>query len=641
MSNADYKRSGGGAFATFVKTDVAFSYLDSSITYDVHNFAVSDPIQPGQAAMWEDEIIRIETVVEGGFTCKRGCADTVPQQHAAGSLIWLITPTSQVGTDRKERSAGEEIGVKVTPYTIGGGSLPVGNSDPDAITFNWRFFRPYPPANVKTNNAVWYSGAAINDATGGMNLTWFHRDRVLQADQLLGHSDASIGPEPGTTYTLRIYAPDGTTLLRTEPGIRGESFLYQHSKALKDFGYPASAVDGLATFSSEREGFESWEWYVTPMHIEPSASPITPVWMNFWQWAFEAPYIYNARHGLSQEPRAIGVASRPGDRMSDGYNLIRHWVEFVEEPPGSSIMVPHDHNDAVATGSYTPWFTLEFGITELETTINVGSMSLWDGVRIPNWGDLVGKIALIEMEYIVFKALDGDVYTIGRGVGDSIPSRHIAGVGVVFFDHVAVVDPNVRTAGETHEYRFQPLTYGSLPDPNTLPVTNMNSVFFNNRAIRPYNVAQLVVAGRPWYEEAQVVSGQALPISWAWRNRVTQGATPYDHAYPSISPEAGTQAVLTFFYFTPPTTPGGEPVQHVLRTVVVDPIYPTPGADANQGFYSYPYSFAQADGAAAGAALGICGTVVITCAIYTIRDGHASGFQHYWIPIRVPSYPCT
>lgn len=642
MSNVDYKQSGTGNFATFVKTDVALSHLDTTIDYTEFNAATIDAIQPGMACLIDEEIIRIETTGIRTMTVKRGCADTVPTIHAAGSLVWIIS--GSVGSDKKERSAGEQIAVKIAPFTIGGGALPVAMAPPQAVTFNWRKFRPYPPAYLFANTARWFAGATINDTTGSMNLTWRDRNRVTQSDQLVGHDDAQVAPEDGTTYTLRIYDQTGTTLIRAEPGIRGNAFMYQHAKALKDAGYPASPVNLLATFISERDAMESLQWYFIPVTVEPSASPIPSQWQNFWQYVQETPYIFNARKGYSvNDARAMAVASRPSDRMSDGYNLIRHWVTTEDsgevDGQGNPIYVQVQHNENVANGDYTPWFTLEFGVTELETEFNVSAMSLWDGVRLPSSGDLVGKIALIEEEFVEFQSLKGDVYTVGRGVGDTIPRRHIAGVGVVFFDHVSVVDPTGRAAGETHEYRFQPKTYGPLPDPNTLPVTGLNTVTFNNRALRPYNVAQLVVGGRPWYEEAQVVSGLPLEITWAWRNRQTQGSAAFDHTYPSIDPEAGTQAVLTFFYQTPPVNPGDPPVQHDLRTVVVSP-FTIPGEPGVQdGIFNYTYAMAQADGAVAGAALGICGSVVITCAIYTIRGGYAA-WQHYWIPIRVPSYPC-
>ena len=638
MSNADYKNSGYGPFASFVKTDAAIGFLDSTIDYTEFNFAVTDAFQPGMAAMWDDEIIRIETVGIRTFTCKGGCADTVPTQHAAGSIIWLLS--GSVGSDQKERSAGQTVAVKESPYTVGGGNLPIATVAPDEVTFNWRFFRPYPPAQMKANTAAWYSGAAINDTTGSMNLTWVDRNRVTQADQLLGHDDAGMTPEPNTTYALRIYKPDGT-LLREEPGIRGNAFMYQHSKALKDFGYPSSAVDGFATFTTERDGVQSYTGYVIPMHVEPSASPITPVWADFWQLVIETPYVYNARHGYGlNEGRGLAMAARPGDRMSDGYNLCWHWWTTEDsgtvDGNGNPIYVQVEHNAVLATGDYTPWFTLEFGITELETTINVAESSLWQGgVRVPDIGSLVGKIALINEELVIFKELHGDVYTIGRGVGDTIPARHIAGTGVVMFDNVGVVDPSPHVVGEQVDFRFQPLTYGSLPDINALPARNV--LRFNSRALRPYNVGQLVVGGRPWYEEAQVTSGLPLNITWAWRNRVTQGANTYDHAYPTIPPEAGAEVVVEFYYETPSPTPGGPPTEHPLRAAYVTP--QTVGGVVQDGFYSYPYAFAQADGNVAGRALGICGTVVIYCRIMSIREGYSS-WHNYRIPIRVPSYPC-
>lgn len=639
MSNADYELTASSVgFAAMIKMDNALSHLDTTIDYTDFSFDDVDPIVPGAALLMDEEIMVVDTVGIRTFTVKRGCADTIPATHAAGSLGWIM---DGAGYDEVEHSAGETISVKVQPFTMGGGVYPIGSDAPEKVDFVWRFYRPYPPAYVFANNARWFNGAAITDTTGSLNLTWRQRNRILQADQLAGHDDDNMTPETGTTYTLRVYqAVDGVPVLRrTEPGIVGTGHMYLLSKALHDFGYPSTPQDGYATLMSERDEMESLNMYTIPLHVEPSANPIESVWQNFWQYCSEAPYLFNLHHGIpGDEHRNFAVASRPGDRMSDGYNLMRHWIEYVDnvDGQGNHYTTEVPHVDLVATGEFTPWFTLEFGITELETTINVAATSLWDGIRVPPMSDLTGKIALIEQEYVIFKQKNGDVYTIGRGVGDTIPARHIAGIGVVFFDNVAVVDPVGRY--DTAKYSLQPLTYGPLPDPNLLP---LNTVPYNFRVARPYNVGQLVVNGRPFYEEAQATTGQPVVITWAWRNRITQGAVPYDHAFPSFSPEPGTQCVFTFFYQTPPVNPGDPPVQHDLRTVVVNPVYPTPGADANQGIFQYTYAMAQADGAVAGAALGVCGSVVITCAVYCLRDGIFPSLQHYWIPIRVPSYPCA
>ena len=101
-------------------------------------------------------------------------------------------------------------------------------------------------------------------------LHWVGRDRVLQADKLVPHVDPNIGPEPGVTYTARVY--DGDTVIRTEVGIVGVvgfphtnllSWTYPISQAVVDFDLDefGAAKEGYIRFCSTREGFDSWQDY--------------------------------------------------------------------------------------------------------------------------------------------------------------------------------------------------------------------------------------------------------------------------------------------------------------------------------------------------------------------------------------------
>lgn len=627
MSNADYKISPYSAsFNTFVIADAARSEIDTVIDYTDFNFDTTDAIQVGMAVLWEEEFCRVEAVGIRTFTVKRGCADTIPAPHAAGSRLWVI---DNPGTDRAEHAAGETVSIKVQPITVGGGTFPIANAPPMEIDFDWRFFRPYPPAYMMANTARWYSGAAINDTTGGMNLTWRHRDRVLQADQLVGHDEPSIGPEPGTTYTLLIRNASGT-VLRTEVGIIGEAFLYQQSKALHDFGSPGAPVGGSAHFYSERAGMISRQQYAIPLLVEPSAAPIESVWQAFAQIAFETPYILNARSAVTPDSVSTSAfAARPADRMSDNFDLIHHWSEVVDtgevdEEDNPIYETVHHYDTILADKVYSGWLTTDFALPELETTMTIRSSSLFDGVPL---AALVGKLGLIENELVAITAHDqtAGTITIGRGVGDTVPARHIAGTRMWIVEP-ANIDANNR--GGAVDWRFAPGVFGTPVNAATLPPVVAT---YNSRAARPYNVGQLVVAGRPWFEEAVMQDGQALAITWAWRNRVTQADTARDHAYPTVPPEAGTQAILQFFYEQPPG------VNHVLRSVTIDPV--VVADETLDGAYSYPYATATTDGNIAGAAQGVCGTTIIKCRLFTVVGGLQS-LQHYDIPIRVPSFPC-
>ena len=109
-----------------------------------------------------------------------------------------------------------------------------------SIEADQRVFRPYPPGNVQVNNTSIY---LINDEEFAFSqpvISWAHRDRKIQADVLVGHFEGSIGPEPGTTYTIRVLAEDGATLLREVSGIEDATWTYTTEMQADDLP-PATA----------------------------------------------------------------------------------------------------------------------------------------------------------------------------------------------------------------------------------------------------------------------------------------------------------------------------------------------------------------------------------------------------------------
>lgn len=599
MANSDYIQSGVGSFAANITLDTPVDQDTGIFSFTDFNYPRIDAVVVGSVGMIENEIFEVIDVGIRQFTVKRGCADTIPAIHVAGTLCWFFDTAT--GTDRREYSATQVIGVKVSPFTTGGGAVPINTVSPDAVEFNWRFFRPYPPAQMMINGARWHVDATVSEAQPNLAMSWVDRDRILQANQLLGQDDAGIGPEPGTTYTLRVHDTSGT-LLRTEVGIRGTTFNYQWPQVVYDFG---PSTTGYLVFGSTREQFDSLYGYVMNITVDP-AGTLTSDFLPFDQLAIESPYIINV--ALIAPPDynyGVGVAARPADRMADVYRLLGAPIDDGQN-------------------KFTPWVTADFKLPELETILNVRSSSLYDGVVVTP--ALIGTLALIDGELTEVLDVTDSQITLARGVGDTVPQVHLPGARLWFIGagHAFDVAPQGDSAIAT--YKFMPGVYGPPVDPASLP---SNQVTFNRRAQMPYAPGQVVVNGRPWFEEAQATSGASTLFSWARRNRLTQGATPYDHGQDDVLPEDGQITVLTFYYETPPITPGEAPVQHVLRTV------PLAG-----NIYSYSYANALIDGQAAGTATGVCGTVVVYVRIESSRDGYVS-WQNYITPLRLPSFPCA
>lgn len=170
----------------------------------------------------DDEIIQLVDIDvdadnSGVMTVKRGCVDTVPTAHLAGAVAFILS--DPIGTDGREYSSGETVDVKMLTTTSTdtlNEAIPPVNS---VITVG-RQGRPYPPGNVRVNGTRCHDVTAV---TGEMIISWVHRNRVTQADQIVAHFDGSVAPEAGTTYTVRVYSASNT-LLAQQTGISGTSY---------------------------------------------------------------------------------------------------------------------------------------------------------------------------------------------------------------------------------------------------------------------------------------------------------------------------------------------------------------------------------------------------------------------------------
>lgn len=199
-----------------------YAVLSAAVTKTATTLLITDEndfenIEIGSFAQVGNELVRIDAydANTGTLTVGRGVLDTVPQEHAAGAVVFCWDVSS--AADPTEYVAGEEIGVKVTPVS-GAGVLPLAEAAEVFVTLQQRAYRPYPPGDLRVNGDS-YQDVAYN---GELTLTWKHRDRVQQTGgALIDHTGADIGPEPGTTYRVQGYLND--VLVHAENDIAGTS----------------------------------------------------------------------------------------------------------------------------------------------------------------------------------------------------------------------------------------------------------------------------------------------------------------------------------------------------------------------------------------------------------------------------------
>ena len=198
----------------------------------------------GAMVLWGDEICRLDAVdlIAGTVTLGRGCADTVPNEHAAGSRLWVIDDS--IAVDATRYSAGATVAAKLLPRTSSQ-RLDLSGAAASSVVFASRAARPYPPAAATLNGEL-YPVEIFETA----DVAWLHRDRIASAEQLVDQSAASIGPEAGTTYTARWYL--GDVLDHTVTGVTGTTASH------------APAADGLLRVEVEavRDGLTSWQMQV-------------------------------------------------------------------------------------------------------------------------------------------------------------------------------------------------------------------------------------------------------------------------------------------------------------------------------------------------------------------------------------------
>ena len=195
-ASAPFAIVASGDFTPNGQLTATLSRAGTSITLANHRdldlVAVGDQVNIGT------EACRVETInpTAGTLAIARGCVDTVPVQHASGTQVWF--PDNANGFDRTLYLDGETVDAKLRTRTSTG-TLAEGDATTRSLEIAARQSRPYPPARIRIDGAV-----EPASETGSFVVTWRHRDRLLQADQLVDTEAATIGPEPTCRYALRL-----------------------------------------------------------------------------------------------------------------------------------------------------------------------------------------------------------------------------------------------------------------------------------------------------------------------------------------------------------------------------------------------------------------------------------------------------
>lgn len=198
----------------------------------------------------EAETVRVDAVDVAAqeVTVGRGAGDTVPRAWPAGTRLWGYDV--EATADPQAYVHGEAVDAKVVNRSSAG-SVSLAEAVTHQVTIASRQARPYPPGWVLVNGQADPPGGLVGDLV----LEWTHRDRVLQADTLVDTTEASIGPEPGTTYTVRLIL--NGELVHTEAGIVGNTVTWT----------PSGGGVLRVELEAVRDGLASWQMHVREMSL--------------------------------------------------------------------------------------------------------------------------------------------------------------------------------------------------------------------------------------------------------------------------------------------------------------------------------------------------------------------------------------
>ena len=217
-AGVELEEAGTGEWCPSALVVESAGYLDTVFT--LSGASGLDLVEVGSWALWDEEIVRVDAIDKDALTVAlgRACADTVPWKHAAGSRIWFCGDWAS--TDGAQYLDGDTVNAKLLTRTSID-ELALESASLLAVDMGLRWARPYPPAGVQINMID-----HPEEISGDVVLTWAHRDRVLQSDQLIDSTAGSIGPEPGVSYTAEFYAGAASAPLEAESGILGNSFTW-------------------------------------------------------------------------------------------------------------------------------------------------------------------------------------------------------------------------------------------------------------------------------------------------------------------------------------------------------------------------------------------------------------------------------
>lgn len=235
-SGSDFDEAGASSnpFAPSCLLEFAMETdFDTTFTYTGDQDMSEVPI--GELCTIDDEFMQVYSLDQLIKEVKvyRGMLDTLPKNHVLGSRVYFNQTSNAISGD--QYTDGDVIDVKILTKS-GQGTLDETTAPFDTFTFQGRAGMPYPPGNLQVEGYPAFQAQGMTGSSPPLDYTWSHRDRTQQTSESFVYQDeGDVGPEPGTTYTIRLYN-ELLVLSRTVTGIAGTSYSWTTELADSGFG---------------------------------------------------------------------------------------------------------------------------------------------------------------------------------------------------------------------------------------------------------------------------------------------------------------------------------------------------------------------------------------------------------------------
>lgn len=261
-----------------------------------------------------------------------------------------------------------------------------------------------------------------------------------------------------------------------------------------------------------------------PQWDDPSSEPVAAT----ERIVQEAPYAL-----LIQHYDQATVDSRLAEAPTSGHVA----VSAVKPSSGSiNMKVQVDAGSGfedAGVADFSPRATLDADAGYLDTVLQSATAA--------QLGSRVGEFVQVDDELMRLDSVDTDAgtITVGRGVLDTVPAKHLAGASITSWGDAALVSDVEYASGEELSVRVLPTTgLGTLSESRASAV----SLLMDGRAARPYPPGNVKVAGAAY---PATVSG-SFTVTWSHRNRLSQSDALIDTTAGDVTPYSNLRYGLRF-----------------------------------------------------------------------------------------------